>query len=119
MIHNISIETNEDGKIWFIFEDRPYPIDYCCQCQQFILPCAKEDPCQGTSCNGGGCPDCIAAYGEFWNVLAGPLTNLLKEAYIQRRRQEKLDYAEGVKYISFFDHLGVDWENGERPKGWS
>lgn len=102
----------------FIFEDRAYPIEYCCTCAEYTISCSKEESCKGTSCNGGGCPDCIVAYQAFWK-LSSPLNLIMERSCIARRKYEKEEYASGSSFISFFDRLGVDWENGERPKGWS
>lgn len=96
-----------EDKLFFDFEDRLYPVDYCCQCETFIISCCKtDDSCIATSCNGTSCPECHEAHEEFWK-LAGPLSTILSKSAVARRKQESKDYSEGSRYRSFFDTLGT------------
>lgn len=116
MTLNFQFETIGD-KPYFIFNNRRWELLFCTICNgEWVLSC--DCGCNGTSCNGGGCKELRTATEEWWK-LSIPLSNLQDKTMIARRKQEKEDYTNGVRYISFFDHLGVDWENGEKPKRWN
>jgi hypothetical protein len=46
------------GKLW----KNKYAVDWCELCRTAIIICPK---CQNSSCNGGGCEECLKDWAEF------------------------------------------------------
>ena len=126
-VHYLPIQVSEDQRrAWFLHPNKKdpntpdkFPIFYCGNCQNFEIHCFRydeekgfESECLGTSCNGGGCDECDDAFGE-WNKINLVFYWLMHDAMVNIRKNEKQYLGTN---ISFFDRLGVDWENGERPK---
>jgi hypothetical protein len=74
------IQISTDKKdLFFNFNGDLYRIQYCKQCKCFMISCLNE-VCWGSSCNGGGCDDCVPAYTAFDKQIGNILSQLVYES---------------------------------------
>mgnify|MGYP006398809937 CR=1 FL=1 len=75
-------------KIFFgnkLYKDK-YKLDWCPMCDTFTIACLK-DKCDGSSCNGMGCEECIPEHTEFNKKKTSPYDYLSEE---ERETYEKI-----------------------------